>query len=85
VVTLLPEINKQKLDVSSEGLSSTKKTKRKPSIRFALAVQVQLRARRHGVQSGIFVLPQFVNNFVYLFDFKWFNSQKAKGKMFILY
>jgi hypothetical protein len=26
------------------------------------------------------VLPQFINNFVYLFDFKWFNSQKSKGK-----
>jgi hypothetical protein len=28
------------------------------------------------------MLPQFINNFVYVhvFDFKWFNSQKAKGK-----
>jgi hypothetical protein len=43
------------------------------------------RARHHGVQSGIFVLPQSINNFVYLFDFKWFNSQKERGKMFILY
>ena len=32
------------------------------------------RVRRHGVQSGSFALPQYINYFVYLFDFKWFNT-----------